>query len=40
MTHYRNTLTRAAAGAWRYAEATGPVTLPIVAALVLLEVIA
>jgi hypothetical protein len=35
---YRNTLSRAAAGAWRYAEATGPVTLPILLALAALEV--
>lgn len=39
MTHYRNTLTRAAAGVWRYAEATGPVTLPIIIVLAALEVL-
>lgn len=32
-------ITRAAAGVWRYAEATGPVTLPIIIGLVALELL-
>lgn len=38
MQTYRTMLIRAAAGALRYAEATGPVTLPIIIALLALEV--
>lgn len=39
MTHYRNTMTRALAAAHRFAAATGPVTLPILLALAVAEVL-
>lgn len=39
MTAYRNTLSRASAGVWRYAEATGPVTLPVIVILAVWEVL-
>ena len=39
MNAYRNTLSRAAGAAYRIAEATGPVTLPIIIGLAVLEVL-
>jgi len=36
---YRIILSRAVAGAWRYAESTGPVTLPILVVAAALEVL-
>lgn len=40
MQTYRNTLSRAVAAVYRAAEATGPVTLPVVLILFALEVLA